>query len=326
MYTQPWFRLVLQADLLLAFVLALISIILRTNRILGLTAMGATLLASIVGASSHGQAGGEPASGTLLGLDWFVLNVIFTGLIFIPLERLFPRHKEQPVFRTEWREDLFYYLVSSMMVQILTFLSLSPSMEILAHTQSMSFRGWVAGQPLILQIVEIMFLTDFLQYWVHRAFHKIPWLWNFHAVHHSATTMDWMAGARMHFMEIIVLRAVTVIPMYTLGFRDTALYMYVLLVYVHSTFIHSNVGWNFNWIGKFLVTPRFHHWHHGEEREAIDVNFSIHFPLLDRLFGTFHLPKDQWPKGYGIGGQPVPKGYWRQFWYPLLPKAKSKDS
>lgn len=55
-----------------------------------------------------------------LGLDFFVLRMIFTGLLFVPLETFFPRWKEQPVFRQEWREDLFYFLVSSMLVQIIT--------------------------------------------------------------------------------------------------------------------------------------------------------------------------------------------------------------
>jgi len=49
----------------------------------------------------------------------------------------------------------------------------------------------------------------------------------------------------------------------------------------------------------------------------IDVNFAIHFPLLDRLFGTHHLPEGRWPKGYGIHGHPVPKGCWPQFLYPF---------
>jgi sterol desaturase/sphingolipid hydroxylase (fatty acid hydroxylase superfamily) len=152
---------------------------------------------------------------------------------------------------------------------------------------------------------------------VHRAFHRFGFLWRFHAVHHSAQTMDWMAGARMHFIEIVVLRGTTVIPMFVLGFNDAAMHAYILLVYVHSTLVHANLGWNLEWLGRVFVTPRFHHWHHGVEREAIDVNFAIHFPILDRLFGTHHLPRGEWPKGYGIEGNPVPVGYWRQFWYPL---------
>ncbi|MCB1435171.1 MAG: sterol desaturase family protein, partial [Alphaproteobacteria bacterium] len=88
-------------------------------------------------------------------------------------------------------------------------------------------------------------------------------------------------------------------------------------VYFYSAFIHANIGWNLGAIEPVVATPRFHHWHHGEEREAIDVNFAIHFPLFDRLFGTHHMPQGRWPKAYGIEGQPVPGGYWQQFLYPF---------
>jgi sterol desaturase/sphingolipid hydroxylase (fatty acid hydroxylase superfamily) len=127
-----------------------------------------------------------------------------------------------------------------------------------------------------------------------------------------------MAGARMHFLEIIVLRGSTVIPMYILGFNAVSLHIYILLVYIHSSLIHANIGWNLDRVAPFLVTPRFHHWHHGIDKSAIDVNFAIHFPLLDRLFGTYHLPPHEWPTGYGIENHPVPQNYWRQFTYPFF--------
>ena len=319
-YVHPIFRLALHLLLIAAFALSAVSLVLRANKVLGFTALTLTLLATVLGGSRVQSRPGELTGGAFLGLDWFVLNVAFTGLLFVPLERLFARNKGQPLFRAEWREDLFYYLVSSLFVQVLTFLSMAPAFAILGHTRWTALRAWVGSQPVVLQVVEIMFLTDLVQYWVHRAFHRVPWLWNFHAVHHSARTMDWMAAARMHFLEIIALRGTTVIPMIVLGFGDAALHAYILLVYVHSAFVHANVGWRLGWMDRLLVTPRFHHWHHGIEREAIDVNFAIHFPLLDRLFGTHHLPEGAWPAGYGIGGHPVPRSYWRQFWYPFRRK------
>jgi sterol desaturase/sphingolipid hydroxylase (fatty acid hydroxylase superfamily) len=215
---------------------------------------------------------------------------------------------------------LFYYLVSSLLVQVLSFLSMTPAIELAAHTHWTTLRAAVASQPVMLQVIEIMFLTDLVQYWVHRAFHRVPFLWGFHSVHHSAKSMDWMAGARMHFMEIVILRGTTIIPMFILGYSAMSLHAYILLVYIHSSLIHANIGWNFDHIGRFLVTPRFHHWHHGIDKEAIDVNFAIHFPLLDRLFGTYHLPPHEWPSAYGIEQHPVPSGYWRQFWYPFAKK------
>jgi sterol desaturase/sphingolipid hydroxylase (fatty acid hydroxylase superfamily) len=289
---------------------------LRTNKILGFTAITITL-ATILGGSHVQSQPGELTGGAFLGLDWFVLNVIFTGFLFIPIERLFAHVPDQPLFRIEWREDLFYYLVSSLFVQVLTFMSMAPALAIASHTSWSTFRHAIGSQPAILELIEIMFLTDLVQYWVHRAFHRVPFLWGMHAVHHSARAMDWMAAARMHFIEIIALRSFTVIPMMILGFTNLPLHAYILIVYVHSALLHANVRWEFNRIGKFLATPRFHHWHHGVEKEAIDVNFSIHFPLLDRLFGTYYLPREQWPKGYGIEGHPVPTSYIKQFLYPF---------
>jgi len=317
LHTNPWFRVGLHFLLLSAFALSALSLALRRGKSLGTAGVASTLLAALLGGSRATAL--EPDSlPVFFGLDWFVLNVLFTGLLFIPLETIFPKKVDQGMFRQEWREDLFYYLVSSLMVQVLTFLTFAPAKSILTFAPMTGIRAWVGALPFMVQFVVIMFLTDLVQYWVHRAFHRVPWLWKFHAVHHSAQTMDWMAGARMHFLEIFLLRSFTVIPMYVLGFADTAMHAYIFLVYLYSTFVHANLGWRLSLVERFLVTPRFHHWHHGIEAEAVDVNFAVHFPLLDKMFGTYFLPKDSWPSGYGIQGHPVPKGYIRQFKYPFV--------
>ena len=125
----------------------------------------------------------------------------------------------------------------------------------------------------------------------------MPFLWGFHAVHHSAKAMDWLAGARMHFVEIVLLRGVTSLPLFTLGFCASVMQAYIALVYVYSSLLHANLRGDFDRLGHWMATPRFHHWHHGLEEEAIDVNFAIHFPLLDKLFGTFHLPEGPLAEG-----------------------------
>jgi sterol desaturase/sphingolipid hydroxylase (fatty acid hydroxylase superfamily) len=316
LHDHPWFRLVIHAILLSAFGLSALSLTLRRGKILGTTGAVATLLAALLGGSKATALVPDPTP-LFLGLDFFVLNVLFTGFLFIPLERIFPRHVQQPIFREEWREDLFYYLVSSMLVQVLTFLTFVPARTLLALAPLTAVRTWVGGLPFVAQFFAIMFLTDLVQYWLHRAFHRVPWLWHFHAVHHSARSMDWMAGARMHFLEILALRGTTVIPMFVLGFSAAAMNAYILTVYLYSTLVHANLGCRFPIIEKIFVTPRFHHWHHGIEDQAVDVNFAVHFPILDQLFGTYHFPKDQWPSGYGVQGHPVPKGYMAQFKYPL---------
>jgi sterol desaturase/sphingolipid hydroxylase (fatty acid hydroxylase superfamily) len=314
--SSDWFRPVVMAIMLAAFALGCLSLTLRPQKLLGLLAVVITLVASLWATmpAAPDLSGGRHI---YFGLDFFILNVVFGGILFIPLERLFPKRADQHIFRNEWREDLFYYFLSSMFVQIFAFTTFAPSNFILDTIKIDGLRQWIAALPLLVQILAIMVLTDFVQYWLHRAFHRVPFLWGFHAVHHSAQQMDWIAGARMHFFEIIILRAATATPAFTLGFSQEALQIYLLIVYVLSTFVHANLDWKLGWMERFMVTPRFHHWHHGIEKEAIDVNFAIHFPLYDKLFGTYHMPENQWPSGYGIGGHPVPNGYWKQFLYPF---------
>lgn len=325
LYANPWFRVGLHVLLLTAFALSALSLALRPGKMLGTCGVSVTLLAAMFGGSEATQAV-KDYTPFYLGLDFFVLRILFTGFLFIPLERIFAHRNEQHIFREEWREDLFYFLVSSLLVQILTFLTFIPAKGILAVAPLTVTRAWIGALPLVVQFIAIMFLTDFVQYWVHRAFHRVPWLWQFHAVHHSARSMDWMAGARMHFLEILVLRSTTVIPMFVLGFSPAAVNSYIFVVYLYSTFVHANLNWRFPIVEKLLVTPRFHHWHHGIEKEAIDVNFAIHFPLLDKLFGTYHLPKNQWPSGYGIEGHPVPLGYLKQLKYPFQRRKKATET
>lgn len=313
------FRPIVHIVLLCAYALALLSLLLRPRKILGFATLGVALVATILGGANV-QAHEMQTWGIYFGLDFFIVNTIATGLMFAPIERLFPKYRDQRLFRQEWREDLFYYLISSMAVQIMTFLTFAPSSFIMAHSGSFSdFRNFVGHQPWVLQLLEIMLLTDFAQYWFHRAFHQFPFLWGFHAVHHSAKVMDWLAGARMHFVEIVLMRAVTSLPLLTFGFSPSAMQAYVAIVYVLSALVHANLRGEFEWMSAWLVTPRFHHWHHGLEKEAIDVNFAIHFPWLDKIFGTYYLPKGSWPKAYGVP-EHVPSGFTKQLAYPFVRK------
>lgn len=315
----PQFRLAVHALLLASYALALLSLLLRPRKALGATALVIGLVAALIGGSNV-----QPAEmrdwGIFFGLDFFIVNLLVTGFMFAPIERFFPHRAEQRLFRIEWREDLFYYLISSMMVQAFTFLALAPQAYVNANTGGWEgFRHWVAALPWIVQFFAVILLSDLFQYWYHRLFHTVPFLWGFHAVHHSAPAMDWLAGARMHFVEVVLLRGVTSLPLFTLGFSPSVMQAYIGFVYVYSSLLHANLGGDFNRLGQWVATPRFHHWHHGLEQEAVDVNFAIHLPLLDKLFGTFHLPESRWPKDYGVP-EKVPAGYWAQMKYPFVRK------
>jgi lathosterol oxidase len=136
--------------------------------------------------------------------------------------------------------------------------------------------------------------------------------------------MDWLAGSRLHLVDAVVTRALAFVPLYVLGFSDGPVFAYVALVSIQATFIHANVRFDFGRLAWVVATPRFHHWHHGAEREAIDKNFAVHLPVIDVLFGTAHLPADRWPVSYGLAHDSVPDGYVNQLVEPFK-RAHARD-
>jgi lathosterol oxidase len=127
--------------------------------------------------------------------------------------------------------------------------------------------------------------------------------------------MDWLAGSRLHLVDIVVTRGLTFVPLYVAGFAQGAVFAYVLFVSFQAVLIHANVSWRFGPVRWLLATPQYHHWHHAVE--PVDVNFAVHLPVIDAVFGTLYLPDDRWPAAYGLAGPPVPDGYWVQMVFPF---------
>ena len=322
LYPIPYIRALLHVVLVSAFALGVISVVLRHGKILGLLGIGLTLIATLLG-GSRVPVEGAVEKGPYLGLDWFMLNLIVFSAVFIPLERLFAHRPEQPILRRSWRTDLIYFFVSALFVQVITLLTIKPAMLFFHWAAHPGLQAWVAALPFVVQFIAILFLTDFMQYWVHRLFHAVPALWRFHAIHHSAEDMDWLAGSRLHLVDVALTRGLTYVPIYLLGFNEAPLYAYVAFVSFQATFIHANLRFDFGPLRWLFATPQFHHWHHAADKEAIDKNFAVHLPVFDWLFGTCHLPKRRWPDSYGIGGgHEMPDGYVKQFIHPFVPDPK----
>ena len=135
--------------------------------------------------------------------------------------------------------------------------------------------------------------------------------------------MDWLAGSRLHLVDVIVTRGLTYVPIFVLGFSEAALIVYVFIVAAQATFIHANVRWEFRAVRKMVATPAFHHWHHSAEHEALDRNFAVHTPVWDMLFGTYFLP-DRWPAAYGLHKRRDVPGRWlAQLVYPFKKRTRN---
>jgi len=322
-YSVELMRSILFWGLVIAFFSGVVSYVLNKSKRLAWVGIISAVLASLLGGSRIEVQAFE-SSAYSFGLDWFVINILFSMMIFVPLEKALALRKDQLTLREEWRIDLMYFFVSHLLVQFI-FLWANTLPELaFSWAASANLQSSVQSLPIIIQFVLAVFIADFFQYIVHRAHHKIPFLWRFHSIHHSCKTLDWLAGSRLHLVEVFLTRGLVMVPLYVLGFSEEALNAYVILVGVQAVAIHANIGADLSWCRFLLATPQYHHWHHAKDEDYVDVNYAVHLPVIDLLFGTFKCPKKQWPKAYGIVSAEPPFGFWKQLIYPFRVSSSSQ--
>ena len=259
---------------------------------------------------------GRPASPYAIGLDWLVLGLLVSAVVFIPLEKAFGLRRDQAILRKQWRTDLLYFAVNSLLISYFLLVTMHAVPAVFGWAVSERVQTTVQSWPVWVQFLAAVFCADLAQYWTHRWYHTKSF-WKVHAVHHSAPSMDWLAGSRLHLVEILITRSAILGSLFLVGFGEEALQAYIVLVGVQAVFIHANVGFDFGWLNYVIATPQFHHWHHSDDRAAADTNFAVHLPVIDLMFGTFRLPKGEWPASYGVLGAPLPDGLIGQTLYPF---------
>ena len=314
------FKGILWGTIAATFVLGALGVLLLRSKTHGMLGIALGAIALLMG-GAEAQAVDTGSAAVSAGLDYFVLELLVLGVIFIPMERLAALRKQR-IFRRGWQTDLKHFFVSHVGVQLLSFAALIPAQALFTWAVQLDFQKSVASQPVWLQFIEILLAADLVTYWVHRTFHRVPWLWNFHAIHHSSQELDWLAGSRMHIVDALATRAMAFIPIFVLGFSQAALVAYVAFVSFHAVYIHSNTRWRWPVLRWVIATPEYHHWHHTSDEEGLDKNFAGFLPLWDLVFRTAHQP-DHWPKKYGTVKFQPPESYLGQLAYPFRRKRET---
>jgi lathosterol oxidase len=314
-YPMHAIRLLIQALIVAALAFGVISSILRKKKVLALTGMLLAFAGAALGGSSV-PINQTLTNGPAIGLDWFLLDLFLMALIYVPIERLWPQYQKQGTFRDQWTLDVVYFISTHLPIQILSFLVLFPATQAAQFLAVPSISQFIDKMPWLVQFLLAVVVADLAEWSIHWALHKVPFLWRFHSIHHSSKALDWIAGSRSHFVDDTLVRGFILVPL-MLGFSQNIIVAYLIFVTLHATWTHCNFGPNANWLERYVVMPRYHHWHHSSQKEAIDKNFAIHFPWIDRLFGTYYFPA-QWPTSYGLDGEDIPNGFIRQTYEPFI--------
>jgi sterol desaturase/sphingolipid hydroxylase (fatty acid hydroxylase superfamily) len=316
-YDVELLRELLFAGLVVSGGTALFNVVLDRTRWLSWSALCLVTIAILLG-GSRVPVGDFPDGTPYVGLDWMILDLLGSSVVFIAIEKLFPIDPRQPVFRAEWQTDFTYFIVNHLLIGLVLLVVNFLVHDLAVWSMFTPVQPLVAALPLVAEILLAILVADLIQYWVHRAYHEVPFLWPFHAVHHSVQTLDWMAGSRLHLVELVATRVAILGPLYALGFSKTAIDAYIVVVGFQAVFDHANVSLPWGRLERWIVTPRFHHWHHASDRAAIDRNYAAHFSFLDTIFGTRVADETPRPAAYGLAGEELPRGFVRQQLHPLI--------
>ena len=169
------------------------------------------------------------------------------------------------------------------------------------------------------QAVAYFVLADFLQWGIHRLLHGVPWLWEFHKVHHSIHELDFIGNFHFHWMEIVVYRTLQWIPLAYLGASGEYLLPIAVITTIWGHFNHANLDIGLGPLGYVFNNPRMHVWHHDVSEEGGTAkNFGIVLSLWDHLFGTAYWPRDRSPAKIGYpGDERMPSGLLAQLVWPV---------
>jgi len=231
---------------------------------------------------------------------WFVILCT----VFIPLEQFFAL-RPQKIRRPQFLNDLGFFFLSGLMPKLILAIPMAALAFGFNRILPSALLAFTAQLPLWAKLLGSLTLGEIGFYWGHRWMHEIPFLWRFHALHHSAEKIDFMVNTRLHPIDLVFTRLCGFVPIYALGFAaptthlaDNTPLMFILFGVVWGFFLHANIRARFGPIEKVIAMPAFHHWHHSKVDHA-NHNYASVFAWLDRIFGTYYLP-DEWPAEYGI--------------------------
>lgn len=250
---------------------------------------------------------------------YWLLGVSFA---FFLLELLQPWRPDQPRFRQDFWLDAFYMVFNFFLFSLIIYNAASDVVVDLFNDLLRSFgidnlvavevRSW----PAWLQLLVLFVVRDFVQWNTHRLLHRVPWLWEFHKVHHSVRQMGFAAHLRYHWMETVVYRSLEYIPLAMIGFSITDFFIVHIFTLAVGHFNHSNWRLELGPLKYVFNNPQMHIWHHVKhlpEGRRYGINYGLTLSLWDYLFGTACIPEDGRDIELGFPGvEEFPKTFIRQ--------------
>jgi sterol desaturase/sphingolipid hydroxylase (fatty acid hydroxylase superfamily) len=256
--------------------------------------------------------------------------LVILSLLAWALEIVIPWRKKQSIVRKDFWLDGFYMFFNFFIFSLIGYNAISNVGVELFN----DFLGWIGIDNLValeisswpewLQLMTLFIIADFIQWNVHRMLHHVPWLWEFHKLHHSVKEMGFAAHLRFHWMETIFYKTIQYVPLTMIGFGIQDFFVVHIITLFIGHLNHANLNWNYGYFRYILNNPRMHIWHHAKnwpQNYPFAANYGISLSLWDYLFGTVYLPSSGRDVELGFKEDEIyPTSFFKQILYPLSRK------
>jgi sterol desaturase/sphingolipid hydroxylase (fatty acid hydroxylase superfamily) len=241
-----------------------------------------------------------------------------------------PRHWSHPSSGVDLQWILVNHLLSVLLVVPLIGGQVAFAMMVnkwlYGHFGEGNILAWGALWTSMVFTVIVFICDDFTRFYLHYLYHRVPWLWRFHAIHHSATVMTPLTLYRIHSIEMAInsCRSLVVIG----GLSGVFIYVIdgnvalvqVLGVSAFAMFFnlaganlrHSHIRVGFGPLESWFISPAQHQIHHSTAQQHFDTNYGATLAIWDRWFGSWVASKDQHIPGFGLPGKSAEQRWYRQ--------------
>lgn len=243
--------------------------------------------------------------------NYFYWLIGASVLIYLA-EIAFPWRKNQPLIRDHFWLDIFYLFWNYFLFSLIAYNALS-MVAVEAFNDFLGLFGitnlvaiQVGNLPGWSQLLIIFVLRDFMQWNIHRLYHHVGWMWEFHKVHHSTKEMGFAALLRYHWMENILYRSLEYIPLAMIGFGISDFFIVHIFTLVAGQIGHANLNIPLGKLKYIFNGPQMHLWHHAKDLPASHphgFNYGITLSIWDYIFGTHYWPSNDENLAVGLADE-----------------------
>ncbi len=250
---------------------------------------------------------------------WYLVII---SAFFLALEWLRPWRAEQPKFRKDFWLDFFYMFFNFFIFSLIVYNAASEVVvnmwiDLLAavgisNTIAINVSNWA----IVYQLLTLFIVKDFTEWWIHRLLHRVPFLWEFHKVHHSVEQMGFAAHLRYHWMETVVYKSTVYVVLAFFGFGIDDFFFVHMFTIAIGHWNHANFRVKIGPLKYIINNPNMHMWHHAyhlPQGKNYGVNFGLTLSLWDYIFRTDYIPHSGKDIKLGFPGvETFPKTFWTQ--------------